>query len=161
MLKQVFFVLVFFVASLHILLAQDSNLQFEQLKSMEGSWMVRSDKTMMIETWKYSNDTLIEGTVRMSDLDSNTLFSEKLAIRKIGNSIFYIAAVSNQNNGSEIPFELKSSNNSVFIFENPKHDFPQRIVYDISVKAKISAYIEGIVNGKLQRTDFNFEEVNH
>lgn len=136
--------------------AQTTTSVFFQLKSIEGSWVIKSDSSMLIETWAFVNDSLLEGFSQLTDLNNAVLFSEKLEIRITEKSIVYIAAISGQNDNKEVPFELKSSNNSVFIFENLAHDFPQRIIYDLSVKDKISAHIEGDVKGQIKRTDFNF-----
>jgi len=42
------------------------------------------------------------------------------------------------------------------VFENPAHDFPQRIVYRFEAPATLRAHIEGIVDGKTRREDFHF-----
>jgi Domain of unknown function (DUF6265) len=41
-------------------------------------------------------------------------------------------------------------------FENPAHDFPQRIVYRFEAPATLRAHIEGTIDGKTRREDFHF-----
>ena len=42
------------------------------------------------------------------------------------------------------------------VFENPAHDFPQRIVYRFEAPATLRAQIEGVIDGKTRREDFHF-----
>jgi len=44
---------------------------------------------------------------------------------------------------------------SRIVFENPKHDFPQRIGYERKVNALL-AWIEGTQNGKVRRVEFPY-----
>jgi len=43
--------------------------------------------------------------------------------------ILYSAKIEKQNNGKTIKFAMSSDKDSCVIFENPTHDFPQRIKY--------------------------------
>lgn len=53
----------------------------------------------------------------------------------------------------ETRFKLIRSENQEAIFENPEHDFPQRIIYKLE-KDALKARIEGEVRGKMQAVDF-------
>ena len=46
------------------------------------------------------------------------------------------------------------------VFENPAHDFPQRIVYRFEAPATLRAHIEGVIDGKTRREDFHFVRGN-
>ena len=67
--------------------------------------------------------------------------SEYLDIYWVKNDIFYSATVIGQNNGEGVGFQLVKSD-SVFSFENPKHDFPKKLAYkklaDNEVFVKVS-----------------------
>jgi hypothetical protein len=39
-------------------------------------------------------------------------------------------------------------------FENPAHDFPQRVIYKLTAPDKLGARIEGMRNGNLRGVDF-------
>lgn len=52
-------------------------------------------------------------------------------------------------------FPLKSASRSTAIFENPAHDFPQRITYT-RVGAVLTARIEGPMNGRLTAMSWRY-----
>ena len=72
--------------------------------------------------------------------------------RKDGD-VFYVAKPSQ--NAAETFFKLVKSSPNEAIFENPEHDFPQRIIYRRSGD-KITARIEGTNNGKPAAMDYPF-----
>ena len=43
------------------------------------------------------------------------------------------------------------------VFENPQHDFPQRIIYTLKDGGRLTAAIEGTKNGKTRRVDLNYQ----
>lgn len=99
-----------------------------QLKLLEGQW-IEVDQGNYAETWAGNqDDTLLTGAgfAVKSGVFTRT---EKLAIIKNDTSIFYQATVEGQNQGATIPFKLVEKNNDRLVFENPAHDFPQRIEY--------------------------------
>lgn len=53
----------------------------------------------------------------------------------------------------ETAFRLIKFSASEVVFENPTHDFPQRIIYRLD-KANLFARIEGTNNGKFIGIDF-------
>jgi hypothetical protein len=53
---------------------------------------------------------------------------EYLDISRNDNEILYTATVLDQNQGKSIHFKSTESD-SMFVFENLKHDFPKKIVY--------------------------------
>jgi hypothetical protein len=87
-------------------------------------------------------------TIRNGD----TVFNEKLKIEKIGDEIFYIADV--KHNAAPVYFKLTSLNDNEAVFENPQHDFPQKIVYK-NIDGNLNASIEGPgKEGKWKKIDF-------
>lgn len=67
--------------------------------------------------------------------------------------VFYVAKPSQ--NAAETFFKLVKSSPNEAVFENPEHDFPQRIIYRRSGD-KLTARIEGTNNGKPAAMDYPF-----
>lgn len=82
---------------------------------------------------------------------------EFMRLRQQGDDIFYTAIPSGQ---SETSFKLISWDNGKFVFANPQHDFPQRVIYQHQADGSLLARIEGEVNGKLRSVDFPFQRGN-
>lgn len=54
---------------------------------------------------------------------------------------------------------LRQSDNEV-AFENPVHDFPQRVIYRLTAGHMLVGRIEGTVNGKARSVDFPMKKVD-
>ena len=88
--------------------------------------------------------------------NGKTVFHEFLQIRERADGIFYIA----QPNGeAAVPFKLVKINDTAAIFENPQHDFPQRIIYQRMIDGSLFAAIEGEEKGKPKRVEFAMKRV--
>jgi Domain of unknown function (DUF6265) len=59
----------------------------------------------------------------------------------------------------EAAFKLVKFENNEAVFENPEHDFSQRIIYRLEKDGSLAAAIEGMSKGKLKRIDFPMKRV--
>jgi hypothetical protein len=57
------------------------------------------------------------------------------------------------------PFRLKESGPRRVVFENPAHDFPQRILYWLGDDGKLNARIEGTLQGKPGAEEWSWTRV--
>jgi len=71
-------------------------------------------------------------------------------------SISYIARPSHQ---AEASFTLVSLSGTRAVFENPEHDFPQRIIYTLVSRDSLHARIEGTSGGRSRGSDFPYVRV--
>ena len=121
---------------------------------LEGKWAVKATNSF-VEEWQKQSDSLFVGKSYIQKGDSIIpMESMKLVFRK--DSVFYVPIVFNQNEGKPVSFYLSHKNDSLFLFENPKHDFPQRIIYAFSGKNKLLVTIDGKINGAYHKEDFSF-----
>ena len=107
-----------------------------------GRWQTLSSSKILGEYWVRKSDSLWTGTgyyIKGRD----TTVTETIELRVIGKDLFYIPIVKYQNNEEPVRFKMTSSSKGIFVFENPAHDFPKRIVYDFSAKEKLHAYVGG------------------
>ncbi len=130
--------------------------EFEQFSRLEGSWEMKKGTTEFKESWKRVNDTLFEGTSKMT-MDGKTLFSEDLQLVLTNDSINYIPTVSFENEQEEVRFALKSATKDKWIFANKTHDFPQEIIYVFKDKDSLIATVQGMENGRSQKIDFRLK----
>ena len=72
-------------------------------------------------------------------------------------SIRYIANPSGQRETAFLLVELTAAR---AVFENPAHDYPQRIIYELVTEDSIAARIEGMVNGELKGSGFPYRRVS-
>ena len=68
--------------------------------------------------------------------------------------IYYCPIVAGQNAGEAVFFKLVFAQDTSFVFENPKHDFPQKVVYEFHLPDNLYAYIEGMDEGVFSRQEY-------
>jgi len=109
---------------------------------LQGTWEQQTDDGVFSESWQKVTDSAYHG-VGMFISEGDTLFSERLSIYQSRSVWYYAALVSDQNAGETIVFELTSSKDSIMVFENRNHDFPQKISYHFISEDSVVAVVEG------------------
>ena len=92
------------------------------------------------ETWTALHDDALEG-VAYYLVGEDTVVHEYLQIRKIGSHLGYFASV---NGAPPVLFNLTSNTPGNWIFENPEHDFPQKIHYSIVSEGQLKVVVSGM-----------------
>jgi ribosomal protein S5 len=103
------------------------------------------------ERWSKATSNVIIG-VSQTVKDGKTVAFEFLRIVDNGHGAIYVAKPSNAKD--ETGFLAKKISANEVIFENSKHDFPQRIIYRLQNKKSLSARIEGKQGDKEVGIDF-------
>jgi len=129
-------------------LSQDDSIQ----KLFPGKWKMENDKEEIYEEWTFSSETELIGK-SLSVEAGNEFVSEKLFLKKFGEQWAYVAVPEKQN---ITLFALVDYTPKKFVFENKEHDFPQKIIYEFHKDGKMTASIEGDVNGEMKRKEFSF-----
>lgn len=129
----------------------DAQVAIDQLSWMGGCWALHRPDGITEEHWTQPAGGTMIGMSR-SVRGGKTTEYEFLQIRDVGGKLAYVARPSG---GAETVFPLKAMEPGEVIFENPDHDFPQRIIYRRQPSG-ITARIEGTVDGKLRGIDFPF-----
>ena len=57
-------------------------------------------------------------------------------------------------------FRFKEATDGKIVFENPDHDFPQRIMYWMDESGKLAARIEGKQNGKQAASEWRWQRAS-
>jgi len=115
----------------------------EHLTWLVGYWTNNGDGARMMELWLPPEGGVMLGLHR-DVFESGQLLFEFLRIEQRDSMVVYVAAPSNQPAGE---FTLVESGPVRAVFENPDHDFPQRIIYELTDDVTLVARVEGEVNG--------------
>lgn len=90
--------------------------------------------------------------------EGKTLEFEFMQIREETNGeILFIAKPSGQ---PEAMFRLIKGSSREVIFENPRHDFPQRVIYRRQSDGSLLGRIEGVSKRKERAVDFPMKRVS-
>jgi len=131
--------------------------KLEAANWLVGTWENKSDYGDMIEIWNKSNDSLYVGNsyfIKQKD----TLHSESIELKQKGDVVLYIPTVKGQNNDQPVTFQLTKQTPKQLVFENPTHDFPQKIVYQQITADSLVATISGMQQGKLSSESFSMKK---
>ncbi|RYD55337.1 MAG: hypothetical protein EOP56_16550 [Sphingobacteriales bacterium] len=126
---------------------------------LEGSWIMQYGEAAITEVWTVAADTLMLGSSGVVNKQGDTVMTEQIRLVLENDSLWYMPTVSNQNNGQEIKFKALFVSDTMASFENPMHDYPQRIIYRRLSDTTIDARIEGIENGKTMSDVFHYKKV--
>lgn len=123
---------------------------FKKLYALEGTWKMVTKRGALCEEWKKVNDHYLQSRGYMV-IEKDTMINERVALTNTEDGIFYTSTVEDQNNKKPIAFKLTRAEDNMFVFENPQHDFPKRIVYKLATADSLHAYIDdGTETGKKQ-----------
>lgn len=141
--------IVIFVVFIVLLISTFSALSQQTFPYfLAGTWKMENGN--IFEHWDIISDENMKGfSYKMSE--NKIKVSEYLEISSTKGNIIYTAVVLNQNNGKGIEFILTQSD-SVFVFENPEHDFPQKISYLKRSATEIFVTISGNIKGAFTYT---------
>jgi len=139
-------------------IAQTSTKKYTPIKQASwllGTWQSKSPEGLLVEKWQKLNDSTYSGKSYFL-AGKDTAFTESIVIQQRGGKLYYIPTVKNQNNGKPVTFTQKGTG---LIFENLKHDYPQKITY-VKVKPdSLVAEISGISKGKFKSEKFPMGKV--
>ena len=127
--------------------------QLEKAEWLIGSWGNASPEGNLTENWDKTNDSVYAGHTYFV-IGKDTVFTESIRLEEANGKLAYVTAVSDQNDGKAIRFEMTSASDNQLVFENPKHDFPQKITYNKITNDSLVAEISGMKEGKPSTEQF-------
>jgi hypothetical protein len=120
---------------------------------LQGCWRSIRGETTIEEQWMAPRGGTMLGmgrTVRGSTL----VEYELVLIKEQEGRLAYEAHPSGQPSAT---FTATTASDGSVVFENPQHDFPQRVGYRRDGADSLQAWIEGQVSGKSLRVDFSYQ----
>jgi hypothetical protein len=108
------------------LVAQGATAQQEEFSWLVGTWQ-EVDKSNF-EVWTLVGQELLAESYELQ-VDGTKKISEKIRLIKKMNAFFYVPDV--PHNKKPVEFKITSFNTTGFVAENPQHDFPKKITYQL------------------------------
>jgi Domain of unknown function (DUF6265) len=150
------YLLLMLTLSSHVLTAQSTSKKttdnFGKLQWMLGTWTRTTNEPGQsgIESWsKVSSGEFLGKGITMKGTD--TLFVEKLKLIIKDDDIYYVSDV--PENPSPVSFKITGISSNGFTCENPSHDFPKKISYQLNGKS-----LKATISGDGKTFDFFFEK---
>lgn len=131
---------------------------FKNVQWLSGRWEGVAPGVKFGESWETLNDSVLSGK-GFFVVGADTVSSETLRLVAEGENLFYEPTVKNQNDGKAVRFKLTSQTENSLVFENPAHDFPQKISYLLLGPDSLQAEISGVQEGKARSEQFPMHRV--
>jgi uncharacterized protein DUF6265 len=135
-------------------LAAGDTASIEQAGWLQGCWQMAAGGRVVEEQWMAPAGGVMLGmgrTVR----DGKLVEYESVVLREEDGKLAYEAHPSEQ---PSAVFLSKTLDESSVVFENPTHDYPQRVGYKRDGNALL-AWIDGTANGRPRRLEFPYRRV--
>jgi hypothetical protein len=133
-----------------------TRVSLDKLSWLSGCWEARELDTLIEEIWSKPGGGLMLGMGRTVK-NGKTVSFEFMQFREENESLVFMPQ---PQGGARVSFPLKLAIAGRLTFENLKHDFPQRVIYERKTKWLLLASIEGTLNGKQERQEYPMIKVS-
>jgi len=120
---------------------------------MQGCWETSAPQRTIDEHWMSPRGGSMLGMSR-TIRDGRLVEHELMILSERGDQLAYEAHPSGQNSATFLSSRIEPS---LVVFENPAHDFPQRIGYERKTADSLTAWVEGRQNGRTRRIEFAYQ----
>lgn len=121
-----------------------------------GKWSTKTADGDLSEKWIQLNDSTFQGESFFIK-GKDTLHFESILLQQNGEELIYNATVKGQNENKAVAFKMTAGTEKQLVFENPKHDYPQKITYSLINKDSLVASISGVQLGKPSAEKFGMK----
>jgi hypothetical protein len=121
--------------------------RLERVAWLLGEWRNNTSRGVLYEAWQVRDDSTYTGRSCFV-AGKDTVSAEVVNLEMRGGKLLYVPTVRDQNSGQPITFTEATVTEKEMIFENPAHDFPQRIAYTRITQDSIVAVISGMQGEK-------------
>jgi hypothetical protein len=130
----------------------ENDVRLSELTWLAGTWTGEAHGTRMEEHWTLPHGGIILGLHRDVRNEGRAFF-EYLRIESTAEGVFYQASPKGK---PAVPFEMVEHSSTKAVFENPEHDYPQRITYRREGDVLI-ARIESITDENARVSEWRWE----
>lgn len=127
-----------------------------QFAWLAGSWSFEDQGRVVSEQWMPPGGGTMLGMSRTISGERTASYEFVMLRTDAAGDLFYDAHPSGQPPTS---FKLVRFSLHEAVFENPEHDFPQRIIYRLGDDGNLTAAIEGTLNGQTRRIEYPYRRV--
>lgn len=154
-MKRAFLTVALFLLTLgSITQAQTTKPTINDLSWLAGCWEANLRGREVNEQWMKPGGGIMLGMARTVAQGKAAEFEFTQIREDKDGAIYYVAKPSGQ---AEASFKLVKLQNKEAVFENPQHDFPQRIIYRLEAGGSLFARVEATENGKTRGIDYPYK----
>lgn len=133
---------------------QTAKPTINDLSWLAGCWEANLRGREVNEQWMKPAGGIMLGMARTVSQGKAAEFEFTQIREDKDGSIYYVAKPSGQ---AEASFKLVKLQNKEAVFENPQHDFPQRIIYRLQPDGSLFARVEATEKGQTRGIDYPYK----
>ena len=133
--------------------------ELQKAKWLLGDWEKTDSLGTLKEIWVIKDDSTFVGQSYYIQNKKDTLHNEQIELIQDGEHLIYSATVKGENNDTAIPFQMTKDEDSLLVFENPKHDYPQKIQYKLFKNNSLVATVSGKQKGKISSENYAMTKI--
>lgn len=123
--------------------------QHEEFGWLIGTWQ---EAKYSFEVWKDDGNFLSASAYQIDHQSGGKVIGEEIKLIKKGNDFYYVPDVAGPQ--GPIEFKITAFDKNSFTAENPKHDFPQKIIYK-----RTGELLEATISGGSKSINYSFKKV--
>lgn len=165
-MKKIYFITVLTaLISLHSCKKYDAlgnEIIYEELYKanwMLGDWQLEDSLGVLTESWTQIDDSTYNGSTLYVKNKKDTIHFETMELMQNEDLLIYTSTVKGENGNQPVSYRLIEDNDSLLVFENKKHDYPQKISYSKENDSTIKAVIQGSQNKKPKTDTYLFKKL--
>ncbi|WP_212003749.1 DUF6265 family protein [Chitinophaga sp. HK235] len=136
--------------------AQVRPADFGMLNKLAGTWVYKTRRGTVVETWSRANDSTWAGkTWRVAGADS--ALQQSVQLVRHGNDIFFIPAYVGLTSPLPIRLKLRVLKVIGFVAEDLENDFPQKVTYRFKDEDHLEARVIGKRDGTTEEYIFPYQ----
>lgn len=125
--------------------------EYEELNKANfllGEWEKKDSIGVLKENWIAIDDSTFTGTSFFIINEKDTIHRESMELMQDGEYLIYRTTIKGENKDEAIPFQKMDEKDSLLVFTNPKHEYPNKISYQLNKNKTVKTTISGIIKGK-------------
>ncbi len=122
-----------------------------------GTWHTETPDGNLKELWSRKNDSTFLGQSYFIN-KKDTIHFETINLIEENGVLLYITTIKGENQNLPTTFKFSETEENELFFENPKHDYPSKIIYRLKDSVNIDVTISGKQLGK--STSETFRMIN-
>ena len=127
-------------------------------KMLLGTWQTETENGVLQEIWTIKNDSTFFGHSYFIN-NNDTIHYETIDLVEDSGKLLYIASIKGENQNLSTTFNFIETEDNHLQFENPKHDYPNKIIYKFKDSINLDLSISGNQSGKKSFENFKMIKI--
>lgn len=136
--------------------------EYEELNKANfllGEWEKKDSIGVLKENWIAIDDSTFTGTSFFIINEKDTIHRESMELMQDGEYLIYRTTIKGENKDEAIPFQKMDEKDSLLVFTNPKHEYPNKISYQLNKDKTVKTTISGSIKGKKSSETYTIKQL--